>query len=360
MLHAVIMAGGSGTRFWPLSRAAKPKQCLALGTAEPLIVETSKRLEPLIAESEQYIVAGQNLNEPLSQLFHSFKPQQFLWEPCARNTAPCIGLASLLLARRDPDAILAVLPSDHHIDAPEAFRHALKRAAQAAATGALVTLGIRPTRPETGYGYIELEDTLKEGTEPINVRKFVEKPDRARAQNYVDGERHLWNSGMFIFQAKRMLRDLEKYQPALYQGLMELAPAIDTPEFSETLAHVFPRLPSISIDYGVLEPCSDDPNGDPISVIPSDFGWNDVGSWEALSDYNDSDAEGNITAGRVIAVDTKNSIIQSHGPAISVLGMESVVIVSTNDAILVCPKEMVQRVKEIPALAKARDWGDLC
>ena len=277
-----------------------------------------------------------------------------------RNTAPCIGLASLLLAQKDPDAIIAVLPSDHHIDAPETFRNALQKAAEAAANGDLVTLGIRPTRAETGYGYIELEDSLREGAEPVRVRKFVEKPDRARAQEYVDGERHLWNSGMFIFQAKRMLRDLERYQPALYNGLMELLPAIDTPEFSEKLAHVFPRLPSISIDYGVLEPCSDDPNGGPISVIPSDFGWNDVGSWEALSDYNEADADGNITAGRVIAVDSTNSIIQSHGPAISVLGMESVVIVSTNDAILVCPKGLVQRVKEIPALAKALDWRDLC
>jgi mannose-1-phosphate guanylyltransferase len=360
MLHAVIMAGGSGTRFWPLSRQARPKQCLALGTPEPLIVETSKRLTPLIDFENQLIVAGRKLETPLKDLFKEWDTSQFIWEPCARNTAPCIGLAALLLAAQDPDAILVVLPSDHHIAQPADFRAAIEAAQQRAALGELVTLGIRPTRAETGYGYIELDQMLDKHNDHLAVQKFVEKPNQQLAQTYLDGGKHLWNSGMFIFQAKRMLSDLCKYQPVLYAGLKALEPHIGQKTFSAELEYIFPRLPSISIDYGVLEPCSNDPDGEPISVIPSNFGWNDVGSWEALSDYNQADEEGNVKSGRVLSIDTTNSIIQSHGPAISVIGLESLVIVSTDDAILVCPRDAVQRVKEIPALADKLKWGDLC
>lgn len=360
MLHAVIMAGGSGTRFWPLSRQARPKQCLALGTPEPLIVETSKRLTPLIDYDRQHIVAGRTLEAPLQTLFSNWTSTQFIWEPCARNTAPCIGLAALLLAAEDPEAILVVLPSDHHIAQPADFRDAIMAAEKRAALGELVTLGIRPTRPETGYGYIELSQRLNEDNHHIGVKQFVEKPNRERAQAYLDGGQHLWNSGMFIFQARRMLSDLQKYQPALYEGLKSLEPHIGQSSFESELQHIFPRLPSISIDYGVLEPCSMDPSGAPISVIPSDFGWNDVGSWEALSDYNQPDKEGNVKSGRVLSIDTTNSIIQAHGPAISVIGLDSLVVVSTDDAILVCPRDEVQRVKEIPALADKLKWGDLC
>jgi len=293
-------------------------------------------------------------------LFKEWKSNQFIWEPCARNTAPCIGLASLLLAARDPEAILVVLPSDHHIAEPEKFRAAIEAARQRASMGELVTLGIRPTRPETGYGYIELNNTLDADNHHLAVKQFVEKPNRQLAQSYLDGGKHLWNSGMFIFQAKRMLCDLSKYQPALYAGLMTLQPHIGQSTFDAQLEHTFPRLPSISIDYGVLEPCSNDADGEPISVIPSSFGWNDVGSWEALSDYNDADEEGNVKSGRVLAIDTTRSIIQSHGPAISIIGLDSLVVVSTDDAILVCPRDAVQRVKEIPALADKLNWGDLC
>jgi mannose-1-phosphate guanylyltransferase len=360
MLHAVIMAGGSGTRFWPLSRQARPKQCLALGTPEPLIIETSKRLTPLIGFENQYIVAGRKLEKPFETLFQGWKADQFIWEPCARNTAPCIGLASLLLAAEDPEAILVVLPSDHHIAEPEKFRAAIEAAQQRAARGELVTLGIRPTRAETGYGYIELNQTLNADNQHLAVKQFVEKPNRQLAQRYLEGGQHLWNSGMFIFQAKRMLSDLCKYQPALYAGLMTLQPHIGQNTFSTQLEYTFPRLPSISIDYGVLEPCSNDPDGKPISVIPSNFGWNDVGNWEALSDYNEADEEGNVKSGRVLAIDTTSSIIQSHGPAISIIGLDSLVVVSTDDAILVCPRDAVQRVKEIPALADKLNWGDLC
>lgn len=360
MLHAVIMAGGSGTRFWPLSRQTLPKQCLALGTEEALIVETSRRLSSLIDDEQQCIVAGAGLRSQLHGLFPNWKDTQFIWEPCARNTAPCIGLAALILNHADPDAILAVLPSDHHIADHGAFIDALSIAADRAQEGELVTLGIKPDRPETGYGYIELAQSYGGNESYLPVKRFVEKPNRETAQSYLDGGRHLWNSGMFIFSAKRMLADLEKYQPQLFAGLQTLAKSLGTDEFDTALMETFPRLPGISIDYGVLEPCSDDPAGEPITVIPSDFGWNDVGSWEALRDYGQVDQDGNVVSGRILSVDTQDSILQSHGPAVAVIGMRDVVVVSTEDAVLVCPRDDVQRVKEIPQLARTLNWEDLC
>ena len=256
--------------------------------------------------------------------------------------------------------MLAVLPSDHHIADHDAFVDALSIAAERAQKGELVTLGIKPNRPETGYGYIELAHSYSGTTRHLPVERFVEKPNKETAQTYLDGGRHLWNSGMFIFSAKRMLADLEKYQPQLFAGLQKLAASLGTDEFDSTLQTVFPRLPSISIDYGVLEPCSNDPSGDPITVIPSDFGWNDVGSWEALRDYGEVDQNGNVVSGRILSVDTHDSILQSHGPAVAVLGLDNVVVVSTKDAVLVCPRDDVQRVKEIPQLAQTLKWEDLC
>lgn len=360
MLHAVIMAGGSGTRFWPLSRAALPKQCLALGTSNPLIVETSLRIEALVEKERQMIVAGERLRTLLGGLFPSWEQTQFVWEPCARNTAPCIGLATLILHHQDPDAVLAVLPSDHHIEDQAAFRHCLSLAHERAKAGELVTLGIKPNRAETGYGYIELAQPFSDAASHLPVTRFVEKPDLERAQTYLEGGRHLWNSGMFIFSAKRMLNDLQKYQPTLFNGLQSLVPHLASERFPESLRTIFPKLPSISIDYGILEPCSEDPNGGPITVIPADFGWNDVGSWEALRDYGTIDECGNVTVGRVLSIDTHESIIQSHGPAISVIGLSDIVVVSTDDAVLVCPRSKVQNVKEIPQLARLKNWEDLC
>ncbi len=360
MLHAVIMAGGSGTRFWPLSRQAHPKQCLALGTDSPLIVETSRRLEPLIPVAQHRVVAGRTLMPQLTQLFPEWMANQLIWEPCARNTAPCIGLAALTIGTRDPDAILIVLPSDHHIADEPAFLAALSKAVDSAKKGDLVTLGIRPDRPETGYGYIELENTLEVSSGAMSVKQFVEKPNRQLAQSYLEGGRHLWNSGMFVFKASRMLSDLEKYQPQLYTGLMALKPSVGTEDFDRQLEAIFPRLPSISVDYGILEPCSNDSSGDPITVIPSSFGWNDVGSWEALQEYGSIDDDGNVANGRILKLDTTNSILQSNGPAVAVIGLDGVVVVSTEDAVLVCRREDAQRVKEIPQLAQKLNWEDLC
>ena len=360
MLHAVIMAGGAGTRFWPLSREAHPKQCLALGTPNPLIVETSQRLRTLIPESRHRIVSGKNLAKNMLELFPNWSSKHFIWEPCARNTAPCIGLAALCILDEDPEAILVVLPSDHHVSDEPAFIAALQTATERAEAGELVTLGIKPNRAETGYGYIELEDVTCFGEAFTNVKRFVEKPNEQTAGAYLKGGKHLWNSGMFIFRASRMLDDLETYQPQLHSGLMALKPFVGTETFDEKLEAVFPRLPSISIDYGVLEPCSNDTNGRPITVVPSDFGWNDVGSWEALQDYGAVDEDGNVLDGRVLRVNTQNSIIQANGPAVAVIGMDAVVVVSTKDAVLVCPRKDVQRVKEIPTLARELNWEDLC
>ena len=360
MLHAVIMAGGSGTRFWPLSRREKPKQCLALGTAQPLIVETSHRIAPLVSIKNQMIVASETLKEQLTSLYPNDSMPQFLWEPCARNTAPCIGLAALLVHEEDPDGVMVVLPSDHHVDDEEQFREALITASNAAANGDIVTLGIVPTRAETGFGYIQTLETSAPVGHLLAVERFVEKPTLKVAEAYLAGGQHFWNSGMFVLSARRMLSDLERYQPAIYDGLCALKPFIGSLDFSEKLAEVFPRMPSISMDYGIMEPASADVSGGPIKVLPTDFGWNDVGSWNALSEYGEVDDQGNIVAGRVLTIDSHGSIIQAIGPAAAVIGLRDMVVVTTRDAVLVCSREDAQRVKEIPGLAKELGLDDLC
>jgi len=350
-MYAVIMAGGSGTRFWPLSRKARPKQFLAIGTDAPLLRETVDRLGPLVPVSKVYVVAGQRHAAPIRALLPDLPADHLLVEPCPRNTAPCVGLAAVHLARRDPDAVMAVLPSDHHIGDDAGYRAVLAAAAERARTGELVTLGIRPTRPETGYGYIRYDRTdpvvTSNGIEVCRVERFVEKPPLEVARKYLASNRYLWNSGMFFFTAARILADIKRFMPHLSATLERVAASIGRDDYAAVLAEAFAELKSVSIDYGVMEHATTDPDLPPMRVVPADFGWNDVGHWAAIADFAEADRDGNVVEGDAVLIDTRDSIVHVTRGTAAVVGVEGLVVVSTEDAVLVCPRERAQDVRRV-------------
>lgn len=350
-MYAVIMAGGSGTRFWPLSRRDRPKQFLAIGTDDPLLRETVDRLDPLIPPDKVYVVAGQRHAQAIRALLPELPADHLLVEPCPRNTAPCVGLAAVHLARRDPKAVMAVLPADHHIGDGPAYRAVLAAAAERARAGEIVTLGIRPTRPETGYGYIRYDRTdpvvADNGVEVCRVERFVEKPPLEVARKYLASNRYLWNSGMFFFTAERILADIKRFMPHLHRTLDTIGAAIGRGDYAEVLAEGFAGLKSVSIDYGVMEHATADVDLPPMRVVPADFGWNDVGHWAALADFAEADRDGNVVAGDAVLVDTRDCIVHAARGTAAVVGCEGLVVVATDDAVLVCPRDRAQDVRRV-------------
>ncbi len=340
-VYAVVMAGGSGTRFWPASRETRPKQLLPLaGGDEALLAATVRRLAPLVPPERVYIATGARLQAGTRAILPDVPAANVLAEPVPRNTAPCIGWAASILAAKDPEARILVLPSDHHIENEEAFLDVLRKALDAVEAGNLVTVGIVPTRPETGYGYIELGEPL--GHDVRKVARFVEKPDLARAKGYVEGKKHLWNAGMFIFRAGDMLAAIDRAMPELGEGIRAIQAGGD-----EALAKIFPTLPSISIDHGVMEKTAN------LAVVPGDFGWNDVGSWESAWELAAKDEAGNAlpsAAGQIsVAVDSRGNLVQTSDAkkTIALLGVEGLVVVDTGDALLVMPRDRAQDVRAI-------------
>ena len=353
-MHAVIMAGGSGTRFWPQSRRARPKQFLSIGTERPLLTETITRLSPIIDGQSVMVVAGPHHAELVHEAVPDLPEGGLVIEPFARNTAPCVGLAALHLARRSPQTVMAVLPADHHIQDAATFRRLLLAAEERAMAGEIVTLGIRPTRPETGYGYIHYAGNDAVATEQrvnaYKVHRFVEKPQKAVAERYLAEGHYLWNSGMFFFTAARILDDIQRCLPTLYSALMRIGAALDegADRYAEVLAAEFEAIEGISIDYGVME------HADNVRVIPADIGWNDVGHWAALGDFADQDQEGNIIEGPVVMIDAKRNIVQGdQGRLVALVGVEDFVVVDTADALLICPRERAQDVRRVVERLKA-------
>ena len=334
-LHAVILAGGSGTRFWPLSRTKKPKQFLPLATGKALIEETFLRVEPLC---EVWVVCGKD-HEPLVRAALPRLPAAHLIvEPAAKNTAPAIALATAAVLREDPDATLIVLPSDHHIARPDAFRDALSLAARACQGGDLLTLGIRPTRPETGYGYLRRGAPRGDGSFAVDA--FVEKPDAATAERYLADDSYSWNAGIFVFRADAMMEALRRHQPRIVAALTD-----------------FSRMPSISIDYGVMEPESQ--SGKRIALVPGDFGWSDVGSFAALPEVRTLDGRGNAVSGDALLVDSDDCVVLSEGGRlVTAVGLRGLCIIDAGDALLVVPRDRAQDVRAIVDALKAQGRGD--
>jgi mannose-1-phosphate guanylyltransferase len=351
----VVMAGGSGTRFWPLSRKARPKQFLALAGDAPLLAATVARLPPLAPIGRTYVVCGPVHARSVRRILPRLPAENLIVEPCARNTAPCVGLAAVHVARRDERGVMAMLPADHHIARPPAFREALSAAAEVAARGAIVTIGIRPTRPETGYGYLKVGRPLagagkRRRSAAREVERFVEKPDRATAARYLSSGDYLWNSGIFVFRADVILEEIGEAMPELREVLATIAAALGTRRARRVLEQVFPRCPAISIDYGVME------KSERIAVVPAAFGWSDVGSFAALPEVRAPDASGNVAEGDAIIFDGRDNVVLAQPTRpLALIGLDEVIAVDAGDAVLVCRKDRAQDVrKAVEELARRR------
>lgn len=339
--YGVIMAGGSGTRFWPLSRAARPKQFLPLGSGdEALIAAAARRLEHLVPRERILVVTSEALAEQTRAALPGLPAANVLAEPVGRNTAACVGWAAAVVARRDPAAVLAVLPADHHIADEPGHDAVLARAIDAARAGDLVTVGIRPTRPETGYGYIETGGEIAPGVH--RARRFVEKPDLATAKRFVDDGAFLWNSGMFFFRADVLLHAVDAHLPALGAALRDFDAAAARGDEAAAVRAGYAALPAVSIDHGVMEKAGR------VAVVPGDFGWSDVGSWMSAWELAPRDGAGNATFGDVVTVDAKGCYVRAaDGRTVAVVGLDDVVVVDTPDALLVVPRGRAQDVRAV-------------
>lgn len=345
-MYIVILAGGSGTRFWPLSRTSRPKQLISITGDRSMLQRTVERVLALKPKRILVVTNTLQAEETTRQLQGCRSvPIDVIAEPAARNTAPAIGLAAAIIAAHDPTGVMAVLPADHYIRDEEALRDTLLAGGHAAQNGYLVTLGILPTRPETGYGYIEADMDLR-GEGPFPVRRFVEKPPLAEALRYLDEGNYFWNSGMFIWRADVILREIETHMPALHSSLMQISFGDDVWALSDLdrqIGEIYQQVESVSIDYGVMEKSSQ------VQVIPVEMGWSDVGSWSALPEVVQPDADGTVcvNVGQHIAFDTSGCLIYADGRTVATVGIHNLVIVSTPDALLVCDRERCQDVKKV-------------
>ena len=342
---ALIMAGGRGERFWPKSRKNLPKQFLSLTSdGKTMIQLTVERISPVVSLENIYISTNTSYKKLVMEQLPGIPEENILCEPVGRNTAPCIGLAAVHIRKKLGDAIMMVLPSDHLIKNNVMFLDVLRDAATAAEENTnLVTIGITPSYPETGYGYIQFDSqNLKECTSrAYKVVNFKEKPDLSTAKEYVASGDYLWNSGMFIWKVSSILSNMENLMPAMYDGLKKIESSIGTQEQEQVLESEFINFKSESIDYGIMEHAKD------IYIIPGAFGWDDVGSWLALERINSSNEFGNVVNGNVISIDTKNSIIHGNEKLIATVGLKDIIIIDTEDALLICDKDSTQDIKKV-------------
>ena len=349
--YPVILAGGRGTRFWPLSRKRRAKQLLALDGRQTMIQQTVARLSPLAPPRRQWIITNDDLRAAIVRQLPRLAPRQILAEPAGRNTAPAIGLAAFLLLRHDPGAVLGLFPSDHVIGDPDAYRETIRRGiAIAAADENIVVLGIKPTRIETGYGYIEAGAPDANGS--LRVRRFTEKPDTARAAQFVAAGNYYWNSGMFLWRASTLAGALREHLPGTAAILEKIAASYGTGKFAATMRRLYPRCENISIDYAVLEPRSAKGEGrSGIYCLPSDFGWNDLGSWTSLHEHHSGKAvaSGNnlITATGSFTLSASNNYIHSPGKFVAAIGVSNLVVVETDDALLITTLAQSQDVGKV-------------
>lgn len=339
---ALIMAGGRGERFWPKSRQNLPKQFLSLtDDGKTMIQLTVERISSLVEAQDIYVSTNQDYKSLVMEQLPQIPEENILCEPVGRNTAPCIGLGAIHMAQKYGDAVMLVLPSDHQIKYNAIFLSTLEDACQTAERGPnLVTIGITPDAPETGYGYIKFlpEELLGRA---YRVDRFVEKPDLNTAKEYVDSEQYLWNSGMFIWKVSTILENLREHLPEVYGGLLKIQEAFGTENQEQVLEQVFWKLPSESIDYGVMEKAKN------IYILTGAFGWDDVGSWLAVGRLKKSNEFGNVITGNAVTIDTKNSIIQGGRKLIATVGLQDIIVVDTEDALLVCDKDSAGDIKKV-------------
>jgi mannose-1-phosphate guanylyltransferase len=354
--YPIILAGGRGTRFWPLSRKRRAKQLLALDGKQTMIQQTVARLAPMTAPSRFWIVTNDDLRPAILRQLPKLPPKQIVAEPAGRNTAPAIGLAAFLLLRHDPDAVLGLFPSDHVIANPAQYRATLGTGIEIAAAGdSIVVLGIRPTRPETGYGYIEAGSPEADAPDHqgfLRVRRFTEKPDLATARQFLDAGNYFWNSGMFLWRADTLANALREHLPNTAPLLEKIAAAYGTRKFADTFRKLYPKCENISIDYAVLEPRSAKGEAQSrIFCLPSDFGWNDLGSWTALHEHHVAKAKpadgSPVSASGSFSLNAKNNYVHAPGKFVALVGVSNLVIVETEDALLVTTLDQSQDVSKV-------------
>jgi len=353
--YAVIMAGGSGTRFWPLSRRKHPKQLLALFGKSTLLEQTVARIANAIPPERTYIFTNEILRTEIIRLLPQIPREQIVAEPAARNTAPTIGLAAHEILRRDPDGLMVVLPADHVIKKPTVFRRALRAACRWASTrGRSVIIGIKPTRPDVGYGYVRFGRGAGrvEGQEIYQVEKFTEKPALPLARRYLASGKYRWNGGMFVWRASTLLHNLEQHQPAMARSLAQIARAGGVRR-KATLRRIFPKLEKISIDFALMQKISN------IFGVTADMGWSDVGSWAVVYDLHRKDRDRSVQPGHTIALDSRGNMIVSPRKFVVTVGVRDLVIVETDDALLVCAREDSQRVGKAVQELERRGLRDL-
>jgi mannose-1-phosphate guanylyltransferase len=349
--YPVILAGGRGTRFWPLSRKKRAKQLLALDGKQTMIQQTVQRLLPLAPVKKFWIITNEDLRPAITQQLPKLPQDQVLAEPVGRNTAPAIGLAAFLLLRKDPHAVIGMFPSDHVIADELQYRETLERGIAIAAAGPnIVVLGIRPNRAETGYGYIEAGSSFQ--GEALRVRRFTEKPDAGRAAEFVAAGNYFWNSGMFLWGARTLADALREHLPKTAALLEEIAAAFGTRKFAATFRKLYPKCENISVDYAVLEPRSaKGEQAGNIFCLPADFGWNDLGSWTALHEHHTAKSnppEGNLVAGSgMFLLNARGNYVHAPGKFVAAVGVSDLVVVETEDALLITTRKHAQDVGKI-------------
>lgn len=356
MLHAVIMAGGSGTRFWPASRKLQPKQLLALSGDRTMIQATLDRLGDAVPKDQQWIITNEILVDAIREQLPNLPQQNVIGEPCKRDTAPCVGLAAAIIEQSDPEGTMVVMPSDHVIAAPEKFQAAIKAGEQLIDEDPtrIVTFGIKPNYPAESFGYIQRDDDNaienRSGSSAFAVKQFREKPDRSTAESYVESGKFYWNSGIFLWKAKTISEALSKNAPQMGGHLQRIANAIGTSEFNDVLTREFTAIEGTSIDYAVME------KYDNVVVIEAPFPWDDVGSWQALSRLHAPDGDHNTVVGSHVGIDTEGCIVMTQPDhTVVTIDVKDLIVVQTADATLVAPKAAEERVRE--AVQALQDRG---
>jgi mannose-1-phosphate guanylyltransferase len=347
---AVLLAGGRGTRFWPRSRTRTPKQILNIVGTRTMLGETVARLAPLIPARNIWAVTNTEQAVAVRRELNKVPAAQILAEPVGRNTAAAIGLAAVHLVRKHGDALMAVLPSDAHIEDAAGYQRLVRAAVeQAQELGTMVVLGITPTRPETGYGYIERGGAAAwpNGTPAYAVRRFTEKPEIDVAKKYVASGKYFWNAGMFFWRASTFLDNLKKFLPVTHEALTELAKTIGTKRYPSMLARIYPQLESISVDYAVMERATRGKSARQVSMIPAKIGWSDVGSWAAVYELLAAKSGANVSAGDAFTIDAEGNYFWSPNKFVAAIGVRDLVLVETDDALLICARERSQDVGKI-------------
>ena len=356
------MAGGGGTRFWPWSRETRPKQFLPIISSHSMVWETVNRVRTLVTPEKIYIVTSSAQLEGLRREVPQVPKSNHLAEPIGRNTAPCLGLAALHIQKRDPEAVMIALPADHFVADRKGFLKTLRAAIEwTEKKDDLVTLGVRPTEPETGYGYIQKGKSLGQanGIEVFKVEAFQEKPTLSRARTYIRRGDYFWNSGIFIWRVKTYLNAMEKFLPQVYEEMIQLAPFLATPEEEKVLAGIYSRFQPISVDYGIMEKASN------VALVEAGFPWNDVGSWAALGKIWPKDKNGNslpkesrVGQRKILAIDSSGCLIRGEEKLIAVIGLKDMIVVEAGNAFLVCPRERSQEVRRILAELQAQGFKE--